>query len=88
MAFGSTTLPAGVNPSPYVAKLDADFNPLWAKAFVAGGALATGVAVDAHANIVVSGLFNAQVSTEIDFDATHKGMGVAGYDGFLVKLAP
>ncbi len=87
LAFGSTTLPGGPDRSAYVAKLDPNFNPLWAKSFVTGDAYTTSAAVDAQANILVSGIFNSDVSTEIDFDATHKAMGDAGYDMFLVKLA-
>jgi hypothetical protein len=49
-------------------------------ASVAGG-------VDPQSNVFVTGPFNSDLNPEIDFDATHKGMGMGGYDMFLVKLA-
>ncbi|HTM20794.1 MAG TPA: hypothetical protein VL172_09810 [Kofleriaceae bacterium] len=85
LKIGNDKLTAGERADAYVAKLDPEGNPLWARSW--GGQwedMAAGVGADKFGNIVVTGWFQGTV----DFGGGPQEAPNGNMDGFLMKLAP
>jgi hypothetical protein len=85
LTIGKDHLTAGERADAYVAKLDPDGQPVWARNW--GGPwedMAAAVAADPYGNIVVTGWFQGTV----DFGAGPQEAPNGNMDGFLMKLSP
>lgn len=68
----------------YVSKLDASGDFVWARAFVGGATVGTGIAVGGNDFIYATGDFNDTVNFDIGF--SDFSMNASGSDAYVVKL--
>lgn len=82
VAGGPTVEPPGEGMDIFVARLGADFSPLWTRRFGGNGdEQVNSIDVDASGRIFVAGTF---ASTDLEIDGT--SLAAAGSDGFVTAL--